>query len=354
MSHSTPLVRRRAVVGIVALAVVGLPLTALSKTYKSDCTKSNDLQKIIDSAANGDTIEISGICMGNIVIRDKGLTLIGTGPGPNGITGTAANTDGVRIESSRGTHFEGLVISNPLFTGMRIRFHSQVTMTDCEVSGSSGGAATGIWVQEGSAFDGLRLRLDNNLRGLGAVQHARAFCRECDLNGNASFAATATQNAVLSLLDSAVSGNRGINAIEHSYIDIDCLSHVSAHACSLSAANLAGLASGQSTVVFYDAGDFNGRFLAADRSRVHLFGARQQSNPGANLVDDGSSLRVEPFSSDSRLMGHTDVTGFSNALFYGAGTELDGSLSCDGGGDAWVEPGIDQSGFTIAGCDHAP
>jgi hypothetical protein len=53
-------------------------------------------------------------------------------------------------------------------------------------------------------------------------------------------------------------------------------------------------------------------------------------------------------------MGHTDVTGFSHALIYGSDTVLDGSLTCDQGGNAWVEPGINLTGYTITGCALAP
>jgi hypothetical protein len=343
-----------------ALLAAALPATALAKTYTVDCTKNGKLQATIDSAADGDVIEITGICMANILIRDKGLTLVGAAsPGPHGITGVAANTDAVSIQHSRGTHLEGLTISNPHFAGIRIRFFSSVTMTDCEVSNSGSAlpppGATGIWVQETSTLNGTRLTLDDNLRGLGAAQQSRAFCRECDLNDNVQWAASAVQNSAISLLDSAVTGLRGIQATEQSYIDIDCISHDSTHPCSLDAGAVAGTAQWQSTVVFYEAGDFNGRVQVNDRSKASLYGARQQAITGNNGIGDESSLDVGPGDTgESRLMGSTNINGFSHAQFYGAGTDLDGSLNCGAGGDAWVEPGVDLTNFTITGCDHAP
>jgi hypothetical protein len=346
------------VCAIVALLAGGLPGSALAKTHKVDCTKQGDLQKAIDAAASGDSIEITGVCMTNIVIRDKALTLTGaTAPGPHGITGVAANTDGVRIENSRGTHLEGLVISNPLFTGVRIRFFSEVTMTDCEVSDNFAGSATGIWVQESSTFDGTRLRLDGDLHGLGAYGNSRARCYECDINASTSWAVYSLTHSSVTLLDSEVTGNRGLLAADNSYADIDCEWYSSGHACSLTATQTAGTAAGLSAVRFLESGDFDGRLLASDRSEVGLVGARQVSTAANNRIDSGSSLRVEPGESgSSRLMGHTDVTGFSHALFYGAGTVLEGSLTCSAGGDAWVEPGINLTapGYAISGCDHAP
>ena len=341
----------------MSVALVGAAFPAAAATKLVDCTKGKDLQKEIDGAASFDIIEIKGICMTNILIQDKAVTLIGhASPGPHGITGVAANTDGVRIENSRGTRLEDLTINNPLFTGVRMRRHSQVVMEDVEISNSFAGSGTGIWVEEASLFNGIRLRLDNNLRGLGATTNSQAFCYECDLNNNVAWAATSIRYSLVSLLDSEVNGDRGINALIYAYIDIDCFSHSSSHACQLDAALIAGLANLESTVAFFDAADFSGRLTAFDRSSVQVLGARQVSNPGANQIDGESSLRVEPFSGNSRLTGHTEVSGFSHALFYDTSTVLDGSLNCSAAGDAWVDSAIDLGtpGYAITDCDHAP
>lgn len=342
------------------MALLGAASPAAAATKLVDCSKGKDLQKEIDNAEDGDTIEIKGICMTNVLIKDKAVTLIGhSSPGPHGITGVAANTDGVRIENSRRTRLEDLTINNPFFTGVRMRRHSQVVMEDVEVSNSFAGGGTGIWVEEGSQFDGYRLRLDDNLRGLGATTHSRAFCYECDLNNNVAWAATSIRYSLLSLLDSEVNGDRGLQVNAHSYADIDCAAVASGHACTLDT-NLGGVASQYSTLAFYDAGhdegDFNGNFVALEQSQVQLFGSRQQTNPGSNNIDGGSSLRVEPFSGNSQVVGHTEVSGFSHALFRDGSTVLDGSLNCSAAGDAWVDGSIDLGtpGYTITGCDHAP
>lgn len=339
------------------LLAAGFSTGALAKTWKVDCTKNGKVQPTINSAASGDVVEINGICSENIVIRDKGLTMIGAASGgPHGITGVAADTDAVLIEDSRSTHLEDLTISNPLFTGVRIVVNSEVTMTDCNVSDAGSGIqgrSTGIWVQGSSNFTGTRLTLNNNRNGLAALQ-SRAFCRECDFNGNTRFAGFATQNALVSLLDSEVDGALGIAADFQSYIDIDCLSHVSAHPCSLDATGTAGVAAYGSSVVFYDAGPFSGSIEAYGGSQAQVLGAQQQSNPGGNGIDGGSMLHVEPFSDSSRLMGTTHVSGFSHALFRDGTTVLDGSINCDSGGDAWADPAIGLGSVVISGCDHAP
>jgi len=66
-------------------------------------------------------------------------------------------------------------------------------------------------------------------------------------------------------------------------------------------------------------------------------------------------LRVEPGpSGHSLLSGHTDVQEFSNLLIHGDDTELEGSLTCHSGGDAWVDGSVDLSEFSWDGCMHMP
>jgi hypothetical protein len=178
------------------------------------------------------------------------------------------------------------------------------------------------------------------------------------------------------LLDSVVTGRSGISATNHSYIDIDCASFATSHACSLHVNEIAGTANAGGAVWLYNAGDFWGQVVAGDRSEVELYGARQQStgvirdnsnpnpnpNPRNNLVWDNSMLRVDPWdntlSGSSRLMGTTEVADFSHALLYadsaGGDSALVGDLNCTSGGDAWVDAGVDLTVGSINGCEHAP
>jgi len=95
MSVSPRSSRFLVVCAIVALLASGLPASALAKTHNVDCTKQGDLQKAIDAASSGDSIEITGRVHGQH--RHQGQ-----GPdagrrrraGTHGITGVAANTDG--------------------------------------------------------------------------------------------------------------------------------------------------------------------------------------------------------------------------------------------------------------------
>ena len=59
---------------VIVLAVAWSP-AAEAALRKVKCGK-DDLQKVIAAAVSGDTIEITGICLANIVIKDKVLTLV--------------------------------------------------------------------------------------------------------------------------------------------------------------------------------------------------------------------------------------------------------------------------------------
>lgn len=237
-------------------------------------------------------------------------------------------------------------------------------MTDCQASNNAG---RGINIFLSSILHGLRLEIDDNAsRGLAVNRNSSADCTECDLNSSVAIAAHANFNSSITLGDSVVTGRDGLLSTSYSYIDIDCSSIVTAHPCSLNVSRFGGRAFDHSTVAFFGAGEFSGQLLADGQSEAQLVGARQvstgvnNSNQLHNNISNNSSLRVGPGDDgvvtpiESRLMGTTDVREFSNALIFGAGTELEGVLNCISAGDAWVDPAVDLTNFTFNGCEHAP
>jgi hypothetical protein len=356
-----------------ALCTAGWSPVADAAIKKVKCGK-DDLQKVIDSAVNGDTVELTGICSGNYRIDGKDLTLLGASTaGPHGIQGVAADTAALVISRSNKTHLENLSISDGAFWGVRAEY-SLFSMSHCTVSRN---AHNGINASNASRLDGDHLLFEGNARGALFVGGASyADCEECDFNGNLRFAAVSNSGSTVTLLDSIVTGRAGIAATNHSYIDIDCRSFATSHDCSLHVNEVAGYANAGGAVWFYGAGDFWGQVEAGDRSEVALYGSRQQStgvirdnsglnpnpNPRNNLVWDNSTLRVDPWdgtaAGSSRLMGTTDVADFSHALLYGTAvggsSVLVGDLNCDSGGDAWVDAGVAFTPGSITGCEHVP
>jgi hypothetical protein len=352
---------------VILLAVAWSP-GAEAATRKVKCGK-DDLQKVITAAVSGDTIEITGVCLGNFRIDRKDLTLMGASTaGPHGIQGVAADIAGLFISRSDKTSMQGLSFLNGADGGVLIDY-SNVSMTDCTVSNNAG---RGISVHQSSFFGGLRLQInDNASSGLVVINQSRADCVECALNGNSSYAAQSNFGSALTLWESVVSGKNGLYTGWHSWLDIDCSASFPATLdCSLHATQVALRAFEDSTVAIYAAGDFDGALMADGDSKVQLVGARQQSTgwksetdhaPRSNSVSNGSSLRVDPWDNtvagSSRLMGITNVSEFSHALLYadsaGGDSALVGALNCGSGGDAWMDAGVDLTAGSITGCDHA-
>lgn len=358
--------------GFLAVMMCALAWSPVAEAAlrKVKCGK-DDLQKVIAASFNDDMIELTGICLGNYRIDGKDLTLTGAAiAGPHGIQGVATDTAGLVISRSNKTVLQNLSFSDGAWQGVRAEY-SQFTMSNCTVSRN---AHNGVNVAHSSRLDGDHLLFEANVRSaLGAGGGSYADCLECDFIDNLRWAAFSNSNSLVTLLDSVVTGRNGLQSSSHSYIDIDCASFETTHPCSLNAAQLAGLAFEDSVLAFYGAGNFWGQVVADGRSEAQLLGASQQSTgqanpptnvtPRSNSISGGASLQVAPYDDGvapplaSRLMGTTNVSGFSHALLYGEGgsTVLDGSLNCDSAGDAWKDAFVVlAAGASINGCEHAP
>lgn len=334
------------------------------KTVIVDCTKGDSLQKAIDSAQDDTVIEVRGLCNENVQIHRKRLTLHGLDPATDGVRGTAPVPPAVaalHVWYSVGVHVENLSFSDTSPGGVGLAAgYSTVTAHNCRMAGSS---SNGVRVSLSSVFSGTELTLaDNGGAGLLAQRHSMAFCIGCRLENNAVFAARANFGSLLSLLDSVVTGNRGIGAEVGSYADIDCLTEATAFPCSLNVTRTAGFASLDSTAAL--TGQFAGQVFATDRGEIQFFGAQQTStgidqagNPLPNVLEAHSNLVAAPDfvtgTQQSQLKGHTQVSGFSRALLIDA-TTVNGTLACDSAGDAWKDAGVIVTGGPVTGCEHVP
>jgi hypothetical protein len=236
-------------------------------------------------------------------------------------------------------------------------------MKNCQMTGNADAA---VHVSGGGFLDAAELVISDNARqGLNVQRGALAFCLGCRLENNATWAAIASRGGLLSLLDSTVTGGRGIQALTHSYADIDCVTEDSPYPCSLNVTRTAGLAFDHSMAAMFGAGPFAGQLAAFDNSEIYVFGAQQTStgtgpggNPLANSFNAFATLFAEPFidaagtAHQSALKGTTRINTFSRALLIDA-TAVDGSLICSSAGDAWKDAGVTFNGGTVSGCEHA-
>ncbi|MGH9360293.1 MAG: hypothetical protein ACRD2T_00140, partial [Thermoanaerobaculia bacterium] len=334
------------------------------KTVLVNCTKGDSLQKAIDAAQDDTVIEVRGLCNENVQIHRKRLTLHGLDPATDGVRGTAPVPPAVaalHVWYSVGVHLENLSFADTSPAGVGLAAgYSTVTAHNCRMVGSS---SNGVRVSLSSVLIGTELTLsDNGAAGLLVQRHSMAFCTGCRVENNPVFAARSTFGSILSLLDSVVTGLRGLGADIGSYADIDCWTEDTAFPCSLNVTRTAGSANLDSTVAL--TGQFAGQVAAGDRGEIELLGAQQTStgvdgagNPLPNVLDAHSNLLVAPDfvtgTVQSQLKGHTRVSTFSRALLLDA-TTVDGTLACDSAGDAWKDPGVIVTGGPITGCDHAP
>ena len=323
-----------------------------------DCSKGKSLQAAIDGANSGDVIEVRGLCHENVRIEGKALTLRGSDPALDGIRGVAPApgvvvNGALAIAYADGARVESLSIESSPTAGVAT-FYSHVSMVNCRANANTLG---GVHVSSNSFLDASGLEIANNgAAGLTARRGAAVFCTECELSGNAGFAANSNFGSVLTLLDSTVVGTNGISAQVGAYADLDCATVETSHPCSLDATQFAARAFDRSVAAMLGSEDFSGSLVAGDDSQVSLFESTQLSTgvtpagqPRRNSAGDFSRLWVEA----SRIKGDTLLFDFGRGLLVGA--TIDGTLTCHDVADAFAREGLTLTpGSTVTGCEHIP
>jgi hypothetical protein len=283
------------------------------------------------------------------------VTLRGSDPVTDGIQGVVAvpQLAALRFRYVDAGRVENLSISNGPGLGIAAVF-SHLTLVNCRVTGNGG---AGMQLAEGTSADATGVTVSQNQgQGANVQRGAIFFCHECNFENNAGFAAVANFGGLLTLLDSVVTGQRGLSSSFAAYADIDCISEKSSHPCSLQVTGQAARALAGGTVALFGAGDFTGQLQAADRGTVQLIGARQLATgqPVANSVDEFGTLSAGTDDVlQSQLFGTTNVSGFGRVLLRDA-TTLSGSIQCDSAGDAWLDPTVVAAPGSVTGCEHGP
>lgn len=335
-----------------ALARRPAPRAAVNagKPVTVDCAKKDSIQQAIDQNPNGTVIEVHGLCIENVRINHKEVTLRGASPATDGIR-TLTSTPALTIVHSDSTTVENLSFNDSPATAVQIGGESQVFLNDCVVSNNN---TTDAFVQA------TNLTVSGNRQpAMRAQRGAFFFCLACDFSGNLGFAAVATRGGLLSLLDSTVTGRFGIQATGYgAYADLDCLSESSAHPCSMQATGRAARAFEGGTAALYGAGDFTGQVSAFDRATVWLYGARQLAagqpgeGPAQNHVDYHAMLNAGyAFETDqsSRLLS-TNAATFGRVLVT-ENTEVNGTIQCQSKAQAWLDPEVVLApGSSVTGC----
>jgi hypothetical protein len=179
------------------------------------------------------------------------------------------------------------------------------------------------------------------------VTDSQLFCTACDISGS-SFAVLANRGAIVSLLDSVVTGGRGIAATDGGTLaDLDCVTLATAHPCSMTVTGAAAQAVGGATVVLVGAGDFTGQLVAFDQGTVEILGSRQTvsflSSTPANVADYFGRIIVAAFPDvspplQSRLRS-TNASHFAQILATDSSI-IDGPVTLSGAAQSYFDPTV--------------
>lgn len=333
------------------------PMARPAANVVVNCNNGESIQAAVDSHPAPMEIQITGICVENVLIRDKDVSLRGTQkPALDGIRSAVRAFPALTVRGSVMAQVNDLSFSNSPGTGVGVRGGANLTLNNCLLENNG---TLGLRVDSGSFVIGNGLTFTANTNSNSNTSDAQFFCTACDFNGGGP-AAVSTRGAIVSLLDSTVTGTLGIVADQiGAYVDFDCASVETTHPCSLNVSGPAAIGTFSSTAVLFGAGSFTGQLIADDRGTVRLDGAIQRlsSSDGApNIVDSLGQIIVAPLIDANpplqSLIRDTQALHFARVLLRD-NSVLKGTIQCSGAGDAFLDPTVVRSpGSSVTGCEH--
>jgi hypothetical protein len=320
-----------------------------------NCNNGESIQAAVDAIAGPAEIRISGICVENVVIRNKDVSLRGTQqPSLDGIRSVDPGTPALTVRGTVIAGISDLSFSESAGRGLMIRDGARVDVTNCLLESNG---TTGLFADSGAFVRGDGLTLKANPSANAIASDAQFFCFACDFSGGGA-AAVSVRGSIVSLLDSTVTGEVGIVADQiNAYVDLDCVSADTPHPCSMNVTGPAAIGTFSGTAVLFGTGNFTGQLIADDRGTVRLNGAVQRLTSGngqPNIVDHLGEIIVAPLldvspPAQSVLRG-TAATHFGRVLLTGNAV-LNGPIQCTGAADAFLDPTVTRSpGSSVTGC----
>jgi hypothetical protein len=321
------------------------------------CNNGQSIQAAVDANPAPVEIQIAGICVENVLIRDKDVSLRGTQtPALDGIRSVLPSMPALTVRGSVIAEINDLSFSNSAGTAAAIRGGANMAVNNCLFENNGN---VGLRIDSGALVLGNGLTFTANPNTNTSTSDAQFFCIACDFNGGGP-AAVSTRGAIASLLDSVVTGTIGVVADQNgAHVDFDCTTVNTPHPCSLTVTGQAAIATFSGTAVLVGTGNFTGQLIALDRSTVRLNGAVQRvtaSNGAPNIVDTLGEIIVAPLIDVSppaqSVLLNTQATHFGRVLLTESSV-LKGTIQCTGAADAFLDPTVVRTpGSTVAGCDH--
>jgi hypothetical protein len=322
-----------------------------------NCNQGQSIQAAVDANPAPVEILITGICVENVLIRDKDVTLRGTQkPSLDGIRSAIASIPALTVRGSVIAEISDLSFRNSAGTGLAIRGGARMTVANCVFENG----IVGLRVDSGAFVVGNGLTFTGNANSDTNTSDAQFFCVACDFNGSGP-AAVSTRGAIVSLNDCVATGSLGIVADEvGALVDFDCASSDTQHGCTLTVPGPAAISTVGGTARLIGTGNFIGQLIADDRGTIRLDGAVQRagsSNGQPNIVDTLGEIIVAPLLDDAHppapsLILDTVAAHFARVLVTD-GSILKGSIQCTGAADAFLDPTVIRSpGSSVTGCEH--
>ena len=314
----------------------GPPVT----TVRVDCDQGQSINKALERPGQKLVVEISGFCNERVEFRRSNVTLIGTDPATDGITGPALGDVAVdralvRISDSRGVRLENLTITGSESRGLEGVSSAFLDIVNCRIVGNDGrglqmGLGSAAFVEDSEIADNGDIEIITFSGG-------DVRCTRGAVSDDDGIAVAALRGALMVFNDSTIStgGSVGVYSVEESTIygtDSDV------------ADATISLYSSTDAQIQWTGGQIDGSVWSDFASRAYLFGVTQAGNPVGNSASEHSHFRVD----GGTLVGDTRMTGFSNATLE-AGVSL-GSVSCDRGGDAFCDGSVTKSSSSCGLC----
>jgi hypothetical protein len=319
-----------------------------------NCAAGQRVQDAIDANAGPVEIVITGFCTENVLIRDKDVTLRGAvGPPQDGIRSALATMPALTVRGSGIDAISNLSFSKSAGPAVMIR-GVNATLASCEFASNGG---TALNVAMGAFVTATGLLFDGNIGRSMNVTDAQFFCTGCDVNGN-NFAVVANRGATASLLDSVVTGRRGILAVDGGTLaDLDCVNVDTPHACSMRVTGVAAQSVGGASATLFGAGDFTGQVTADEGGTVALIGARQIAGaqlglgPSTNIANFFGRIVAASLTDAERSSVLSSNLDHFARLVVTDNSTVNGTVQCTTAADAVLDPTVVPRA-SFKGCDH--
>lgn len=322
------------------------PPKVLEQTIAVDCAAGDLVMDALASEAVELTIEISGLCFEDVLVRRSRVTLIGTDPAIDGIRAALDEPDSnsaIEIQGVNRITIQNLSLGEADF-GIGMNYSFGLNLIDSVIDNTRFGIIIGT--SSGSNTIRNTQIVNTETRGfIGMlVSNGSAIrCIECTF-GNFALGVSVRESSSINLQNSEISQTRrAIDISTGSALTTSCPSGSTGLSClgnTMEGETIPGNLSSRGGIRVSDSSSaylstgldsISGRIEVLRKSVVSLTGSSQLSTLFTNVLNGGSTLTGD---STTSLAGNYELSEFSNTSLS-SGATLSGTLECSSGADAF-------------------